>query len=178
LAGERDHAFGLVAERLRRLGQGDRFIKAGQMGGDEQVVDVETSAHRPVRAQRLPRFGLTEVGKIASIEHGHSLPGPTDSRAGSDGVLRTATRTVDSESGSIARSVSHAPALPKSGSSSRSSMLRSSHPPPTGRRVRKSTGTRETRAVDSDGGFKQWAQEALRASLMVSDSPASCVDVR
>src|SRR5690606_7924851 len=81
----------------------------------------------------------------------------------------TATRTVDSESGSVARSVSHAPALPKSGSSSRSSMLRSSHPPPTGRRVRKSTGTRETRAVDSDPFRTSRPERLLLACALLGD---------
>ena len=33
----------------------------------------------------------------------------------------------------------------------------------------------ELRRANEMGGFKRWAQGTLRASLMVSDSPASCV---
>ncbi|QQB63235.1 transposase [Kytococcus sedentarius] len=38
-----------------------------------------------------------------------------------------------------------------------------------------STELREARRRIRLGGFKRWAQGTLRASLMVSDSPASCV---
>ncbi|MBK8729739.1 MAG: transposase [Tetrasphaera sp.] len=37
---------------------------------------------------------------------------------------------------------------------------------------------RELRRANHHGGFKRWAQRTLRASLMVSDNPASCGGVR
>src|SRR5690606_23853613 len=64
------------------------------------------------RAQRLPRSGFAEVQESVSLEHGPSLPGPTDidrSRAGSRQALQpshappammTANHSTTAETGS------------------------------------------------------------------------------
>src|SRR5690606_13401396 len=102
----------------------DRFIQARQMVGEEELVDLLALDPEPGGTHGLPHFGLAEVGEFASIEHAQIIPPGTDNPTRRRRPATAENPAVEGKTRPIARSVSHASALPKSGSSPRSSMLR------------------------------------------------------